>query len=71
MTDRYYRKVRKTFDDAKYKLEFAAMTLKLKSNETNISSNLTKIETNETDILTNKTKMETNEKDISTNLTKN
>ena len=30
MTDKYYRKIKKSFDDTKYKLQFAAMTLKLK-----------------------------------------
>ena len=46
------------------------MTLKLKSNETDISSNLTKIETNEKDISPNLTKIETNEKDIASISTK-
>ena len=37
MADKYYRKIKKSFDDTKYKLQFAAMTLKLKSNENDIS----------------------------------
>ena len=70
MADKYYRKIKKNIDDAKYKLQFAAMTLNLKNNEKDISSNLKKKENNETDISSNKIKIGTNIKDISTNLTK-
>ena len=56
MADRYYRKIKKSFDDVKYKLQFTAMELKLKNNENDISDNLKKIETNETDITSNLTK---------------
>ena len=44
MADKYYRDIKKSIDNVKYKLQLAAITLKLKSNETDISSNLTKIE---------------------------
>ena len=67
MADRYYSKIKKSFDDVKYKLQFTAMELKLKNNENDISSNLKKIETNEKDIASNLTKIETNEKDIASN----
>ena len=70
MADKYYRKIKKTFDDSKYKLQLTAMTLKLKNNELNISSNLEKIKTNEKDISSNLTKIENNEKDISSISTK-
>ena len=51
MADKYYGKVKKSIDDTKYKLQFAAMSLKLKSNET-------KIENNEKDISTNLKKID-------------
>ena len=53
MADKYYRKIIKNIDDTKYKLQLAAMTLKSKSNEKDISSNLTKIKQNEKDISSN------------------
>ena len=71
MTDRYYMKIKKSIDDTKYKLQFAAMTLNLKNNENNISSNLNKIKNNENEIITIKdidlSKINTN---VSTNLEK-
>ena len=70
MADRYYRKIKKSFDDVKYKLQFTAMELKLKNNETGISDNLEKIENNETDIASNLKEIEKNEKDILSNLNK-
>ena len=45
MADRHYRKIKKNID-AKYKLQFASMTLKLKSNETKIENNKNDISTN-------------------------
>ena len=68
MADKYYRKIKKSFDDAKYKLQFAAMTLKLKDNETKIENYEKDISTNFKKIndLTknNLTKIKTNEENI-------
>ena len=50
MSDKYYRGLRNFLNDAKYKLQFAFMTLKINENKNNIngikndiSDNLTKI----------------------------
>ena len=37
MSDKYYRGIRSTIDDAKYKLQFASMTLRINENKNNIN----------------------------------
>ena len=80
MSDKYYRGLRSSLNDVKYKLQLASMTLKINENKNNISgikndisgiNNFSdKINDNETNISNNLTKINDNETNISDNLTK-
>ena len=71
MSDKYYRGLRNSLNDAKYKLLLASMTLKINENKNNsngINSNISeinnfseKINTNENDISNNLEKINTND----------
>ena len=37
MADKYYRGIKKSMDDTKYKLQLASMTLKIKENKNDIN----------------------------------
>ena len=74
MADKYYRGLRSSLNDAKYKLQLASMVLKINENKNNINgikSNISeinnfseKINTNENDISNNLEKIYTNDNDI-------
>ena len=80
MSDKYYRGLRNSIDDTKYKLQFAGMTLKINENKNIINgikndiSGLNafsdEIGTNKTDVASNLTKINTNKTDITSNLGK-
>ena len=66
----YYRKIEKSINDLKYKMQIAALTLKINENKSDIKTlkdnNLLKINTNKINISNNLEKIN----DISNNLTK-
>ena len=78
MSDKYYRGLRSSIDDTKYKLQLASITLKINENKNNIygiKSDISgindfsdKINTDETNISNNLTKISDNETNISDNL---
>ena len=78
MSDKYYRGLRNSLNDTKYKLQLASMALKINENKNNINgikSNISgindfseKINDNETNILSNLGKIDTNKNNISSNL---
>ena len=78
MSDKYYRGIRSSIDDTKYKLQLASMTLKINENKNNINgiksdisgiNNFSeKINTNENDISNNLRIIDTNKNSISSNL---
>ena len=80
MSVKYYRGLRDTLNDTKYKLQLASMTLKINENKNainGIKSNIfgindfsEKINDNETNISNNLEKVNTNETNISSNLRK-
>ena len=80
MADKYYRGLKESMDDTKYKLQLASMSLKINENKNNINgikndiSGINdfsgKIDTNENDISNNLTKINDNESNITYNLTK-
>ena len=80
MSDKYYRGLRNSLNDVKYKLQLASMTLKINENKNNITgiknnifeiNNFSdKINDNETNISNNLIKINDNENNISSNLSK-
>ena len=74
MSDNYYRGLRSSIDDLKYKLQFASMNLRINENKNNITgikNDITginnfsdKINNNETNISNNLTKINDNDDDI-------
>ena len=74
MSDKYYRGLRSSIDDVKYKLQFSSMTLKINENKNDINgikSNISrinnfsdKINDNETNISNNLEKINDNDVDI-------
>ena len=80
MSNKYYRGLRNSLNDTKYKLQIASMTLKINENINNINgikSDISgindfsdKIDTNENDISSNLGILNTNKIDISSNLEK-
>ena len=74
MSDKYYRGLRSSLNDTKYKLQFASMTLKINENKNNINgikNNISginnfsdKINDNETNISNNLEKINDNDDDI-------
>ena len=80
MSDKYYRGLRSSIDDVKYKLQLASMTLKINENKNNINgikSDITginnfsdKINDNENSISNNLGKINDNTNNISSNLGK-
>ena len=80
MSDKYYRGIRNSIDDTKYKLQLASMTLKTNENKNNIigiKSDISgindfseKININEKDISSTLGKIDTNKNSISSNLEK-
>ena len=65
MSDKYYRGLRNSLNDVKYKLQLASMTLKINENKNNING----IKSNISGI-NNLTKNDNNTSNISDNLTK-
>ena len=80
MSNNYYRGIKKSMDDTKYKLQLASMSLKINENKNNVNgikNNISgindfsdKIDTNENDISNNLTKINDNESYITSNLGK-
>ena len=80
MSDKYYRGLRNSLDDTKYKLQLASMTLKINENKNNIDgikSDITGINdfldnigTNTDNISSNLKKIDINTDNISSNLKK-
>ena len=80
MSDKYYRGLRNSLNDVKYKLQLASMSLKINENKNNISgikndmsgiNNFSdKINDNTNDISYNLEKIDTNKNNISNNLKK-
>ena len=80
MSDKYYRGIRNSIDDTKYKLQLASMTLKINENKNNINeikSDISgidnfsnKIDTNVNDISNKLEKIDANKNNISNNLEK-
>ena len=66
MSNKYYRGLRNSLNDTKYKLQFASMTLKISENKNDING----IKSNVSGINTFSEKINTNENDISNNLEK-
>ena len=66
MADKYYRGLRNSLNDAKYKLQLASMVLKINENKNNING----IKSNISEINNFSEKINTNENDISNNLEK-
>ena len=66
MADKYYRKITKSIDDTKYKLQLAAITLKINKNDIDIKE----IKNNISKIKDSSGKTNTNENNISSNLEK-
>ena len=74
MSDKYYRGLRNSLNDVKYKLQLASMTLRINENRNNITTikndisginNFSdKINDNETNISNNLTKINDNDDDI-------
>ena len=66
MSDKYYRGIRNSIDDTKYKLQLASMTLKINENKNNIN----KIKNDISGINSFSDKINTNENNISNKLEK-
>ena len=66
MTDRYYRGIRNSSNDTKYKLQIVSMTLKINENKNNING----IKNDTSGINSFSDKVNTNENDTSSNLEK-
>ena len=80
MSDKYYRGIKNSINDTKYKLQFASMSLKINEDENNIdgikndisgiSDFSDEIGTNKSDIASNLAKINDNESNITSNLGK-